>query len=70
MPEGTAGTTEVMNYLVKEISEDTYVNIMAQYRPCGRAQESPTLSRSLQMHEFREAVNAALKAGLTRLDKI
>ena len=70
MPEGTAGTTEVMNYLAKEISEDTYINIMAQYRPCGNAWESPTLRRSLQMHEFREAINAALKAGLTRLDKI
>ena len=70
MPDGTAGTTEVMNYLVKEISEDTYVNIMPQYRPHGRAWESPTLRKSLQMHEFREAVNAALRAGLTRLDKI
>jgi putative pyruvate formate lyase activating enzyme len=70
MPERTAGTTEVMNYLAKEISEDTYVNIMPQYRPCGRAWESPTLRKSLQMYEFREAVNAALNAGLTRLDKI
>jgi putative pyruvate formate lyase activating enzyme len=70
MPEGTAGTTEVMNFLAKEISEDTYINIMPQYRPCGHAWETPSLSRSLQMHEFREAINAALKAGLSRLDKI
>ena len=70
MPEGTAGTTEVMNFLAKEISVDTYINIMPQYRPCGRAWESPTLRRSLHMHEFREAINAALKTGLTRLDKI
>jgi putative pyruvate formate lyase activating enzyme len=70
MPEGTAGTNEVMNYLAKEISEDTYVNIMPQYRPCGRAWETPTLRRSLQMHEFRDAINAALTAGITRLDKI
>ena len=70
MPEGMAGTKEVMNYLAKEISEDTYVNIMPQYRPCGRAWETPTLRRSLQMHEFRDAINAALTAGITRLDKI
>jgi putative pyruvate formate lyase activating enzyme len=70
MPGGAAGTGEVMNYLAKEISEDTYVNIMPQYRPCGRAWESPILRRSLQMDEFRDAVNAALEAGLTRLDKI
>ena len=70
MPEGTAGTKEVMNYLAKEISEDTYVNIMPQYRPCGRAWETPTLRRSLKMHEFRDAINEAIKAGITRLDKI
>jgi putative pyruvate formate lyase activating enzyme len=70
MPEGMAGTREVMNYLSEEISEDTYVNIMPQYRPCGRAWETPALRKSLQMNEFREAVQDALKAGLTRLDKI
>ncbi len=70
MPEGTAGTTEVMNFLANEISVDTYVNIMPQYRPCGRAWESPILRRPLQLHEFREAINAALKAGLSRMDKI
>ena len=70
MPEGTAGTKEVINYLAKEISDDTYVNIMPQYRPCGRAWETPTLRRSLQMHEFRDAIDVALKAGITRLDKI
>lgn len=70
MPEGSAGTKEVMNYLAKEISEDTFVNIMPQYRPCGRAWESPTLRKPIQMQEFRDAINAALNAGLTRLDNI
>lgn len=70
MPEGSAGTKEVMNYLANEISEDTYVNIMPQYRPCGRAHETPVLQRSIQMEEYKDAINAALKAGLTRLDKI
>jgi putative pyruvate formate lyase activating enzyme len=70
MPDGMAGTREVMNYLSKQISEETYVNIMPQYRPCGRAWESPSLRRALQMDEFRDAVKAALDAGLTRLDKV
>jgi putative pyruvate formate lyase activating enzyme len=69
MPEGTAGTREIMTWLAKEISGNTYVNIMPQYRPCGRARETPTLRRSLQMHEFRDAINVAVKAGITRLDK-
>jgi putative pyruvate formate lyase activating enzyme len=69
MPEGAAGTKEVMNYLAKEISEDTYVNVMPQYRPCGQAWSSPSLRRPLRMDEFREALNDALQAGITRLDK-
>ena len=69
MPGGTAGSNEVMNYLAKEISVDTYVNVMPQYRPCGRSWETPALHRPLQMPEFRAAINAALTAGITRLDK-
>ena len=70
MPEGLAGTAEVMTYLAREISEDTYVNIMPQYRPCGRAWESPKLQRPIQMQEFRDAINLARNAGINRLDKI
>ena len=70
MPEGSAGTAEVMKYLAEEISEDTYVNIMPQYRPCGRAREIAYLQRPLDRQEFRDAIHVTLKAGLTRLDKM
>jgi putative pyruvate formate lyase activating enzyme len=70
MPEGLAGTAEIMTYLSREISENTYVNIMPQYRPCGLAGESPKLRRPLLMQEYRDAVNDALRAGIYRLDKI
>ncbi len=35
LPEGLAGTREAMRFLAKEISGNTYVNIMDQYHPCG-----------------------------------
>jgi putative pyruvate formate lyase activating enzyme len=69
MPEGMAGTEEAMRFLAEEISSSTYVNIMDQYRPCGTAHENPSLNRSINQEEYAEAINAAKKMGLTRLDR-
>jgi putative pyruvate formate lyase activating enzyme len=69
LPDNLAGTKECMEFLAREISPDTYVNVMGQYRPCGRAGEDPSLSRFLTPQEHREAQIAARRAGLTRLDR-
>jgi len=68
LPDNLAGTGEVMRFLAEEISPHTYVNVMAQYRPCFRAREYPGLDRPLTPAEYREAVRLAREAGLTRLD--
>lgn len=68
MPKGISGTEKVMEFLAKEISPKTYVNVMDQYRPCGTASEDEMIDRRLTAREYREAVESARKAGLTRLD--
>ena len=68
MPEKVAGTPEIMEFLAGEISPNTYVNVMDQYRPCGRADEDEYINRRLTSREYKDAVEAAQKAGLTRLD--
>jgi putative pyruvate formate lyase activating enzyme len=68
MPMDMAGTRQVMRFLAKEISTLTYVNVMDQYRPCGTAHEDESINRRLTSEEFRDAVEAAGAAGLTRLD--
>jgi putative pyruvate formate lyase activating enzyme len=68
MPNGFAGTMEIMNFIATEISKDTYVNIMTQYRPCGDVYEHEVLSRSINRKEFEEALEFARQAGLHRLD--
>ncbi len=70
LPSGLAGTKGIVNFLSKEISRNTYVNIMAQYRPCYRALEIPSLGRRISSTEFYEALSLAQEAGLTRLDKV
>lgn len=66
MPEGLAGTKEIMHFLVKEISKDTYVNIMDQYRPCYRANEFPEINRRITEREYMEAIEMAKAEGLWR----
>ena len=45
LPDGLAGTREIMEFLAREVSPRTYVNVMGQYRPCGRAAEHPSLTK-------------------------
>ncbi len=68
LPDGLAGTREVMEFLAREISPNTYVNVMGQYRPCGRANEHPSLRKFLTGQKHEEALKLARDAGLTRLD--
>lgn len=69
LPQGLAGTREFMRFLAKEISPNSYVNIMAQYRPCGRASEVKALRRSITDEEYQEAIQMASEEGITRLDE-
>jgi putative pyruvate formate lyase activating enzyme len=68
LPAGLAGTGPIMRFLAQEISPNTYLNLMDQYRPAHRAQERPPLNRPITPSEYVRALSAARKAGLTRLD--
>jgi putative pyruvate formate lyase activating enzyme len=66
LPESVSGTDEVLDFLVEEISPDTYVNVMDQYRPCYRADENPPLDRCTTRGEFDQAKTRAIDLGLHR----
>jgi putative pyruvate formate lyase activating enzyme len=69
MPGGVAGTRDIMRFIAREISPNTYVNIMEQYRPCGNARKYPPLDRSITHDEYGEALRVAREEGVTRLDR-
>ena len=69
LPDDLSGTRGVMEFLSREISPHTYVNVMGQYRPCGRASEHPSLRKFLIAMEHEQAQQTAREAGLTRLDR-
>ena len=68
LPNGIAGTAEIVRFLANEVSPHTYLNVMDQYRPCYKAFEIPDLDRTITDNEYREAVRLAEVAGLYRLE--
>jgi putative pyruvate formate lyase activating enzyme len=68
LPDNLAGTEKVLEFLAEDISRDTYLNLMDQYRPCYRADEYPELARSITGVEYAEALATAERFGLHRLD--
>ena len=67
MPHDLAGTGQVVDFLAAEISVDTAVNIMGQYRPCYRANSFPDINRRPTTAEIDHALGLASRAGLHRV---
>jgi putative pyruvate formate lyase activating enzyme len=66
LPNNLAGSEKVLEFISEELSKKCYVNIMAQYRPCGRAYEYEELGRRPTSTEYHKVVDYARKLGLTR----
>jgi putative pyruvate formate lyase activating enzyme len=71
MPEGLAGTGEAMRFLAREVSPDTYVNIMGQYYPAGKvdATHYAEINRRVTPVELEAAFRIAREEGLHRFDE-
>ncbi len=66
LPEGMAGTREIMSFIVNELSDNSYVNLMDQYRPCGQAGQVAGLDQPLSRQQFAKACAEAKAAGIKR----
>jgi putative pyruvate formate lyase activating enzyme len=67
LPNDLAGTADVLRFIAEEVSPNTYVNLMDQYRPCYKAFNYPELNRRITREEFTRAVECARRVGLARL---
>ena len=63
LPSGLAGTRDIMRFLASEVSPKTYVNIMAQYYPCGDIPPGSPLYRRITQAEYDQAVQIAEEEG-------
>ncbi len=69
MPGRLEDTRRIMRFLATEISADTFVNLMPQYRPEGLAGRYESINRPLSWDEYSQAVAIAEEEGLQRLDR-
>ncbi len=66
LPEGLAGTEEVLRWIARELSPRVHVSLMNQYFPAHRAVGDPVLGRKITAAEYLAALEAFDKAGLER----
>ena len=60
----------ILKFIAEEISANTWINIMDQYRPCYKAFDYPELARRMTAEMHHEALELAIKAGLKRIDAL
>ena len=70
MPGALEESKEIINFIATAISAETYLNIMDQYRPCGRAAEMDALNQTVSTKQYQDAMAYAKAAGLHRLEEI
>jgi putative pyruvate formate lyase activating enzyme len=66
LPENLGDTFRVIDF-IKDLSDETYLNLMDQYRPEFHAYKDPRMGRRITIEEFEKALNYAKKTGLKRV---
>lgn len=66
MPNDVAGSEEILKFIAEELSRESYVNIMSQYRPCFEAIDEPLIDRRITSKEYHQVLELANGLGLHR----
>jgi len=67
LPNRLAGSFEIIDFLADQISPATAINVMAQYRPCYKADRYPQINRYPTVEEITEVRHYAQKKGLVMM---
>ncbi|MDE6614266.1 MAG: radical SAM protein, partial [Clostridia bacterium] len=65
LPKSIPNTKGVLDWIAGNLSLDTYVSLMSQYVPCGRAKDFAELSDKILPLEYKIATSYAEKLGLS-----
>lgn len=68
LPENLAGSFEIIDFLAGQISPNTIINVMDQYRPCHKASSHPAINRRPTTEEIQSVRRYAIQKGLNVLD--
>lgn len=69
LPGEIAGTEDILEFIVDQVSPDTYLNLMDQYRPAYLANRYPVLQKRISRTHYQEMKEKARALGLWRLDQ-
>jgi putative pyruvate formate lyase activating enzyme len=64
LPEGKAGSSEILPWIAEHLGLETHVALMSQYFPAGRAASLPGIDRPVNHDEYDAACEALEGAGL------
>jgi len=64
LPEGLAGTAEVLRWIAQTLSPRVHVSLMDQYFPAYKVLDDPALGRKIRPEEYAAALDAFEAAGL------
>jgi len=67
MPGYVTETFKIIEWLKNKVSENTYLNLMDQYRPCFQAYKYPEINCKLNFEEYRKVRDFAQTLGLNLL---
>ena len=63
LPKSIPNTKGVLDWIASNLSLDTYISLMSQYVPCGRAKDFDELSQKILPLEYKIAISHAEKLG-------
>ncbi len=64
LPEDTAGTKSIMQFIAREVSSETYISLMSQYKPYYKALSHKPLDRPITVDEYEQAILCMEECGL------
>ncbi len=64
LPNNISGSIEVLNFVAKEVSPETFVSIMGQYHTANKSDRIPELARKISSEEYAAVITAAEELGM------
>lgn len=70
MPDGIAGTENILQFLAEKVSRNVYLNLMDQYWPAYQANRYPEINRRVSQSEMKKAIDIARAMDLQRFSTL
>lgn len=64
LPNNISGTEKIMEFISRDLSQETYISLMSQYLPCYKADKVPGICRRLSCEEYDSAQETMHRYGL------